>query len=235
MPESGTLMAVSLQSTQDVASDYATLAFVIQQIIAGLATATLVKVIACTNTGELERAGRVDVQILVGQVTGDGQVIRHGVTYNLPFHRLQGGSNAVILDPQPGDIGLAVFCMRDISAVKKDPAKAVADGPAALTVYPPGSANQYNFSNGVYVGGFLNPAPVAQYVRFTSAGLTVFSDTKITLQAPVIELKGDVAQTDGDITASGSVTAQGDVVGEGISLHDHVHPKGSGPNTEPPI
>lgn len=225
-------MAVSQQQPSNVANDYATLQFIVSQILAGIATAALVKVVACTNSGALDRAGRVDVEILVGQQTGDGGVIRHGVTYNLPYFRLQGGSNAVILDPAPGDIGLAVFCMRDISAVKKDPAFAVS---SAYGGYAPASKRQYSFSDGVYIGGMLNAAPTTQYVRFTSAGMSVFSDMKITLQAPVIELKGDVAQSNGDVTMTGSMTASGDVVGNGVSLHDHVHPKGSGPNTEPPL
>lgn len=224
MPASVSVMAVALQTPQDTASDYATLAFVIQQILSGVATATLVKIIACTNTGGLERAGRVDVRILVGQVTGDGQVIKHGVTYNLPYFRIQGGANAVILDPQPGDIGLAVFCMRDISAVKKDPALAVSND-----VTPPGSARQYSFSDGIYFGGMMNAAPT-QYVQFEAGGISVVSTTKVTIQAPEIEL-------DGTVTTTSSVTAQGDVIGQGISLHDHVHSgvQSGGSNTDPPV
>ena len=59
---------------------------------------------------------------------------------------------------------------------------------------------------------------------------------RITLTAPTIELKGNVVQSDGNITATGSYTGGGDVVGNGISLHDHVHGgvSSGGSNTGPP-
>ena len=79
---------------------------------------TLVQVVAVTNDGGVEPVGFVDVHPMVAQVDGKGQPTPHGVIYGLPYIRVQGGSNAVILDPQVGDIGLAVFCAQDISKVK---------------------------------------------------------------------------------------------------------------------
>jgi hypothetical protein len=116
--------------------------------------------------------------------------------------------------------------------VKADPQKAASDGGA-----PPGSARQYDFADGMYLGGILNGTP-EQFVQFNADGIRVVSpmlvrveapvaevvcDTRITLQAPTIELKGDVAHSDGDITSTGKYTGADDVIGNGTSLHTHKH------------
>lgn len=227
-------MPESTQQPADVASDYATTRFIIEALLSRVSTCTLVRVVACTNDGGLSPVGTVDVQPLVNQIAGDGSAWPHGRLYTLPYCRAQGGVNAVILDPQPGDLGLVVFASRDISAIKSSAGKAQA-ADAATRGLNPGSKRQYDMSDGLYVGGLLNGTP-EQFVRFSSTGLELVSPSKITLTAPTIELMGDVVQTDGDITATGSITAEGDVVGEGISLHDHTHggvTAGDG-NTAPP-
>lgn len=217
-------MAVGNQTPPNVASDYATVAFIVRQLIGGIGTATIVKVVACTNDGGVAPVGTVDVQPLVNLMTGDRVAVAHGVLYKLPYIRLQGGTNAVIIDPQPGDLGIAVFASRDISAVKT--AKAQAN---------PGSERQFSYADGMYIGGLLNGEP-QQRVQLNADGVKVFSPTAIILEAPTITLKGNVAQTDGDMTTTGSITAQGDVVGDGTSLHTHTHSgvEPGGGNSGPP-
>jgi hypothetical protein len=90
-----------------------------------------------------------------------GNPIPHDVIHNLPYFRLQGGTNAVIVDPDVGDKGFAVFCSRDISAVKRT--KAIAN---------PGSSRRFNWADGLYVGGVLNGTP-ANYVEVSPSGITV--------------------------------------------------------------
>jgi len=226
-------MGVPLQTSADVLNDYATLSFVVRQMLSRIATSTLVRVVACTNSGGISPWGTVDVQPLMNQIAGDDSSWPHQTLYRLPYCRLQGGANAVILDPEPGDIGLACFASRDISPLKQQAAiDAVKGGNPGVN---PGSARQCNMADGLYVGGVLNGVP-AQYVAFSSGGITVLSPTAVTIQAPTINLKGDVVQTDGDVTASGSITAIGDVVGNGVSLHDHTHSgvQTGGGNTGPP-
>lgn len=227
-------MVESLQQPSDVANEYATTRFIIEALLSRVSTCTLVRVVACTNDGGLSAVGTVDVQPLVNQIAGDGSAWPHGQLFRLPYCRAQGGVNAVILDPQPNDIGLVVFASRDISAIKSDAGKAQAANPATRGLNP-GTKRQFDMSDGLYIGGLLNGTP-EQFVRFHAGGLELLSPTKITLDAPTIELKGDVVQTDGDITATGSITAEGDVVGEGISLHDHTHGgvTAGGGNTAPP-
>lgn len=224
------MTAVPLQKPSDTASQYGALQFVIESILRRVQTAMPVKVMAVTNDGGVEPVGRVDVLPLINQVTGDGTAVPHATIFNVPYSRLQGGTNAVILDPQVGDVGVCVFASRDMSAVKADPQAAVVNGGAQ-----PGSQRTYNFADGIYLGGILNGVP-EQFVQFHADGIRVYSPTKVTLEAPLIELKGDVAQSGGDITATGSYTGDGDVVGNEVSLHDHVHGGVvvGGSNTGPP-
>lgn len=213
-------MAESQQNSADVATDYATLRFVIERMLSRVATCTLVKVVSCTNTGGVSPVGTVNVQPIIDMVAADGSTWPHGVLYKLPYIRLQGGPNAVILDPQPGDLGLAWFASRDISVAKSASGKAQLQG--AADSVPPGTARQFDMSDGLYMGGLLNGTPT-QYLRFTVDGVTVLSPTKVTIQAPTIELKGAVVQTGGDVSMSATLTVATDVVGGGIHLKTHTH------------
>lgn len=163
---------------------YNQLLFVVRQQIAKMQTATIVKVINCSNDGGVSPVGTVDVQILVNQINGQGVPTPHVTMYGLPYLRMQGGANAVILDPQPGDIGIAVFASRDISVVVSTKAQA-----------NPGSYRQYDFSDGMYLGGLLNAAP-SQFVQFSASGINLVSPTAIAITAPsIVAANGGPSQT----------------------------------------
>lgn len=204
-------------SPQDAWGQYNQLAFVIRQELAKLQTATVVQVVSCTNAGGLSPVGFVDVQPLVAQVDGDGKPTPHGIIPNVPYFRIQGGSNAVIIDPQPGDIGIAVFASRDISSVKRTKSAAL-----------PGSLRMHDYSDGLYIGGVLNGVPT-QYVQFSAAGVSIVSPTAVMITAPNVIVTGNVAihgnlaQDTGNATMTGSLTTQGDVKAGNISLQNHVH------------
>lgn len=146
------------------ASELNRMSFVIERILARVSTATLVVVKAVTNPGGVGPVGTVDVQPLVSQLSGDGKATPHGTIYEIPYMRLQGGTNAVIIDPKVGDIGICVFASRDISSVKAN--KAVAN---------PGSRRRFDMADGLYLGGVLNGTP-EQYVRVSGEGIELHAD-----------------------------------------------------------
>ena len=187
-----------------VASEFGALSFLINQTMNGRNFAQLVKIMAVVNKGELTPAGFVDVMPLVNQLDGQDSAVPHGVIYNLPYFRVQGGANAIIIDPQVGDIGLAVFADRDISAVKASKAQA-----------NPGSMRRGSYADGLYLGGFLNAAP-AQVVRFAADGIHITSPTAVHIVAPAIKSEGDWRHT-------GKITASVDVIADGVSLKTHTH------------
>ena len=226
--------------------EFNNIAFMVQQAIGKLQTATLVKIEKCTNSGGLSPVGFVDVTPLVNQLDAAGNPTPHVTIFNVPYFRLQGGKNAIIIDPEPGDIGVAVFASRDITKVK-----------ATKGAANPGSFRQYSFADGLYLGGMLNAVP-EQYVQFSTAGIRMHSPTKIKLDAPDIQLVADTVEIDagtsttvttpiftvngnakingvttlngavgqtggGAATFSGSMAVTGDVTAQGTSVHTHTH------------
>lgn len=221
-------------------SDFNNLNFVIQQSLAKMQTALPVKVVACTNSGGISPVGYVDVVPMVEQMAADGTAVPHTTIFNLPYSRLQGGSSAVIIDPKPGDIGIAVFASRDISRVKNTRKPGL-----------PGSYRKYSFSDGMYLFGALNSAPT-QYIQFTDSGINIYSPLSVSVTAPSVTVvasssvtvnspqttvngaltvnglttvNGGMAQTgaSNNATFSGNVTVTGDVTASGTSLHTHKH------------
>ena len=144
------------------ANDFTTMYFIAQQVVAQISTATIVKVVAVypaggsgtLTPGMISPAGRVDVLPLVEMLDGADNVYPHSTVYGLLYFRLGAGSNAIIIDPEVGDIGLAVFADRDTSIVKNTSVQA-----------RPGSRRRFDMADGVYFGGLLNATPTT-YVTF---------------------------------------------------------------------
>jgi hypothetical protein len=177
------------------------------------------------------------VQLLVDMITEDGQTFPQGTVFKAPYMRAQGGANAVILDPEPGDLGICVFASRDISPIKSNPESARNRKPSPGA--QPGSKRMFSLSDAMYVGGLLNGAPT-QFVQFSAAGIVVKSPTKVTLQAPEIDLIGAVVQTGGDVTMAqaldvqGNITTPAEVTAGNIGLTTHKHPTApTGPVSAP--
>jgi hypothetical protein len=219
--------AQGFQDPNSTAGDLNAQAFLINQLIGKMATITLVKVKAVHPPVGLAGIGTVDIQPLVNQIDGGGNnPTAHGVIYGAPYFRLQGGLNAVVIDPVEGDIGLAAFASRDIS-------KVVATKKAAN----PGSFRRYDWADALYIGGYLNAIPT-QYIIFkpSGAGIEVISPTEITLTAPVVTVNASTSMTinsptitdNGNVTTEGYVTATGDITagegtGDSVTLQGHTH------------
>lgn len=180
----------SFQNAGTGGSNFNSLAFMMQQHTRRMNSSTVVKVIAVTNDGDTSPVGFVDIQPMVDLVDGDNNRIAHGVIYHCPYFRLQGGSNAIILDPQVGDMGIALFADRDISSVCANKGQAA-----------PGSARRFSFADGMYVGGLLNGVPT-QYMQFSADGITIKSPTKVQIEAPDVKIIAPTVE----INASTSVT-----------------------------
>lgn len=172
--------------------------------------------------------GFVNVKNLVMELNADNEGIPNATLYKLPYFRLQGGANAVIIDPKPGDIGLASFAMRDITNVKKNKQEG-----------PPPSRREYDPSDGLYIGGFLNGAPT-QYIQFLESGINIVSTGKITATTPgEYEINAAKLRVNAPIEATGDITDT--VGGSGQSMagmrqtyNSHTHPGDSGGTTGTP-
>lgn len=189
----------------DNASEVNRLNYIIKTALSGLRTAMPVQVMSVTNSGGVSPIGYVGVMPLVSTLDGDGQVVDHATIYNVPYMRIQGGSNGIILDPAVGDIGLAIVCDRDITAVK-----------SAKKVSPPGSLRKNDMSDMVYLMTIIGAAPT-QYIQFNSSGITITSpnnvtvnaptavvnsSTNVTMNTPILKVSGDIIDNFGTNTKS---------------------------------
>lgn len=144
--------------------------FVINQILARFRTVALVQVVSCSNDGGLSPWGTVVATPVINMVNGIGQAQNYSPIYNMPYIRIQGGTDAIIIDPQPGDYGLALICDRDISSPKN------------ITILPTTVPNSYNpstsrvasLADGVYLGGCLNGIPL-RTIQFDGLGNIVMT------------------------------------------------------------
>lgn len=187
-----------VRSDFDGNSSFNALSFMIENIVKGsVNTAIPVKVIAVMD-------GYVSALPMVCQTDAQGNTVAPAVIPKLPYHRYQGGRAAVIVDPVPGDLGLAVFSQRDATNVTRG------------TTEPqhPGSLRRFDMSDGYYFGGFLNRAP--------DVLLELRQDGRAVLTAR------------GGVTINGTVTVNGDVVANGISLCGHTHGGCQGGSTSGP-
>lgn len=151
-------------SPGDGAHPFNAQAFFVQRMLNQRHTATVVRVVGTSKIvtyGSPEPIQTIDILPLVNEVTGADQPVPHAVVYGVPYFRLQGGRNAVIVDPVVGDTGIFVVAETDISSALKTGQQS-----------NPGSDRRNNYSDGMYIGCISAAAP-NQYVAFTSTGITI--------------------------------------------------------------
>lgn len=197
------------------ASEFNALSFMMEQMIKGMVnTAIPVRVDSCTKPGVGGAAGYVSATPLVMQRGADGKSLAPVSMPQLPYYRVQAGTAAVVLDPQPGDIGLAVFSQQDASNVKEGTSEPVQAG----------SFRCFDMSDGFYCCSVLGSGAPETYVHLNpeKGEVTVKAPTKITIESPKIELKGaltmggasggaDTITLDGNVTTNGNITTPGTV------------------------
>lgn len=191
--------------------------FLINAILSRIATATLVRVVGVTNAGTLDAVGFVDILPLVNQVDGNNNAVPHATIFKCPYFRLQGGADAIILDPKVGDIGIAIFADHDISSVT-----------ASRTRANPGSRRRFDMSDALYIGGVLNGIP-QQFIRYSAEGIEVSSPTAITVRAPNVRVHAshsyaqDVDGYGQRITHTGGNNFQIDTYTDGAAINTTEH------------
>ena len=211
------------QGINDSATDYNKHARQISQMLAYVRTAVLVTIGAVDVPDDgLAPVGFVDATPLVNQMDGGGNCFPHGTVFNLPYFRIQGGVNAVVLDPKAGDIGVALICDRDISSVKAN--KGVAN---------PGSRRRFSLADGLYIGGFLNGRPTCR-VHIKDEYVSMTPDdgvTAITLTPGLVRIVGATVE----VHATGRLKFDADGNGTEIAAASRVDYVIGSTNTTQPL
>lgn len=166
--------------------------------------------------GEGGVAGWVSATPLITERDNYGKMIKPVSIPKLPFFRYRASTAAVILNPRVGDVGLAVFCHRDISPI----------APGVNAPHNAGSYRTFDYSDGIYLGGLFGDAPPKTTIVVDPDGeLVEVNCKKMVVNAPNITLNGEVQVTK-NVNVNQNVKATGDVTGKGISLSGHTHPCG---------
>ena len=205
----------------DAASEVGLMEYIINAALSGLRTAIPVQVISVSNNGGLSPIGTVDLQPLISAVDGSGNLWPHGVITNVPYMRIQGGANGIILDPQVNDIGIATVCDRDISTVQNVGVKINPTTGHNFTSAP-GSTRKNDMSDMVYLMTIIGAAPT-QYVQFNSTGIHIVSPVAVTVNAPTVSITATNINTSGTWNHTGTLTSTGDVTAVGTHVHTHTH------------
>lgn len=213
-------------------SEMNALLFLIKQVISGTVhTAIPVVVLSVDRAGDGGGAGYLSCKPLVMQRAANGDSLPSVEIPRLPYFRLQHGTAAIICDPVPGDVGLAVFAQSDTSNVNGDGQEKQA-----------GSFRSFDMSDGFYVGGFWGKtpktfvhleqdgtieidAPQAVTVKtkqatVTAEKMTVNASNLFEVTAPNIHLNGRIS---GGGSGGALATFSGDVVAKGVSVATHTH------------
>lgn len=179
MAESGIVKGVADEDVDS--SDLNRLEFLIKVLQRDMSTAIPV-IITAVQAGDTNAAGYVDARPLVAQVDAWGNALPMATLHHLPYFRLQAGRAGIVLDPVPGDIGLAVFAQSDCSTLKQGQKETA----------QPGSWRKFDQADGFYVGGFLNKS-VDTFVRLAQDGsITIKAPGNVTIDAPLVTYTGDI-------------------------------------------
>ena len=190
--------------------EYNQLHYAVSKLLNDIQTATLVKVVSCTNSGGVSPVGFVDVLPMVFMIDGAGQSIPHGECFNVPYLRIQGGANAIIIDPAVGDIGICVFASRDISKIKR-----------VKVPSPPDSYRKFDYADGLFLGGVLNSTPT-QYIQFNGSGVTIVAPT-VTINGNLVVSGTITGQSSSENTFNGKIHAINGLYQGSVNFNTHVH------------
>ena len=179
--------------------------YIINNLIANIHTMMPVKILSVTVPPDsLAPIGRCEVLPLVQQIDGSNNVYPMGKIINVPYLRVQGGSNAIVIDPQVGDVGLCGFCERDISIVKRT---------GGLSA--PDTRRKYDINSAVYMFTMMSGTPT-QYIHFKTSGIDIKTTGDLNINGLIIKADGTLITKDGVI----------------VDTHSHAQANDSAGNTE---
>ena len=180
--------------------------YIINNLIANIHTMMPVKILSVTVPPDsLAPIGRCEVLPLVQQIDGSNNVYPMGKIINVPYLRVQGGANAIVIDPQVGDVGLCGFCERDISIVKR-----------TGELSAPDTRRKFDINSAVYMFTMMSGTPT-QYIHFKSSGIDIKTTGDLNINGLIIKADGTLITKDGDT----------------VDKHSHGGVQSGGSNTSP--
>jgi Phage P2 baseplate assembly protein gpV len=187
-------------------------------------TAELVSISSADQSGTGAPVGKATVTPCVGQTDNFGKMIDPVAFPKGNIWRMQAGKAAIVMNPQPGDKGLAVFTKRDSSSVTKDTKEPVA--PASHRIFDVGDAFIIPGFHNDTPDYWLSIDPASGNIDLSTKGAAVkiecrdSGDISIQTAAGNFEIKATQAKHDvPEVTFTGNVTIEGNLtIGGGLSV-----------------
>lgn len=214
-------------------------------------TGFLAKIESCSSSGE-GGTKTVIATPLIAQTDAEGNALSTPSYQELPHYRFQAGIAAVIMDPEPNDIGVFLCMKADVSNINR----------TTTATSRPASFRKFNPADAIMVATIHTKDPKVwvhlkqdktivlhapkgytvetdEYVHIKCKTCTVDASDSVTvntqtatINAPTIILNGNVqvtgtlvsgTQGGGTATFNGDIISQKDVIASGTSLHTHTH------------
>lgn len=214
-------------------------------------TGFLAKIESCSSSGE-GGTKTVIATPLIAQTDAEGNALATPSYQELPHYRFQAGIAAVIMDPEPNDIGVFLCMKADVSNINS----------TTTATSRPASFRKFNPADAIMVATIHTKDPKVwvhlkqdktivlhapdgytvetdEYVHIKCRTCTVDASDSVTvntqtatINAPTIILNGNVqvtgtlvsgTQGGGTATFNGNIISQKDVIASGTSLHTHTH------------
>ncbi len=191
-------------------TSYNALDFLIKTTINSMVNTALPVRVEMVETSD-DSSGYVTVVPLIQQYDGFGNVLDASHIHKIPYIRLQGGKAAIIIEPEVGDIGIAVFAQQDISKLSDKPSK-------------PATFRSFSMADGIYLGGIMNKKPEVIIEMLQDGEIKIIAENKIIIESKEIEIQTDTLEVSGEVIA------------KGIKLSEHTHANvenGSGVTAKP--
>jgi hypothetical protein len=175
------------------------------------------KIVSCSSSG-VNGSKTVVVSPMIATLDANGNKQPSVNLVELPHYRIQAGTDAVIIDPEPGDIGVFLCAKRDISNIR--------EGGDVNQV--PASFRQFDLADAVMIATIHTKTPTT-YIRFKKDGsIEMTAPSSMTINTPLLTLNGDLKvngkiDSSGNISSSSNIGAEGTVTGGGIVLNTHTH------------
>lgn len=208
----------------------------IKKAFSQIETVFLAKIVSCSSSGQ-GGAKTVNAIPLVAKVDANGNAQASPTYVELPHYRFQAGTGALIIDPQPGDIGVFVCAKRDISKINS----------STQTPQVPGSFRAFSPSDSIMIGTihtkdavtWIQIVPTEKTITIHApSGCTIESDTSVTVKAPDVTVQATnvtiqaskVSINAPETTISGHLTVQGGMTvsgGDGSTMSGNFSLDGS--------
>ncbi len=222
---------------------YNAVEYMVRRIVSEMVeTSDIVNIDSADQNGDTGPGGYASATPLVCQTDGFGNAIPAVSVPQMKFYRPQAGKAAIIMDPQPGDKGLAIYPKRDSSGITV----------GENSPKQPSSFRSFSQADGVVLSGILGETPEIWLhlnpvsgdislstkaakieiscrdsgdidIKTNNGTINIFSTTAANITSQYCNIDAEKTTITGDLIVEGSIMIE-DVENEtSVTFNTHTH------------